>query len=143
YNAFNVISDGLEAKAGTVSADFSRYMTWKTANGKTQATSTQPQLEVLLQGLLNPVTLLDMIRHFIVFEASKHEDSKGIISIRTVKKMAAYHQYYAVNAAVLSTIRASAVNADSPSAEVALRQQGRNSKDLVNAQKTGDRKAGV
>ena len=47
--------------------------------------------------------------------------------------MAAYHQYYAVNAAVLSTIRASAVNADSP-AEVALRQQGRNSKDLVNAQ---------
>ncbi|HFI9884182.1 TPA: DEAD/DEAH box helicase family protein, partial [Escherichia coli] len=117
--------------------------TWKTANGKTQATSTQPQLEVLLQGLLNPVTLLDMIRHFIVFEASKNEDSKGIISIRTVKKMAAYHQYYAVNAAVLSTIRASAVNADSPSAEVALRQQGRNSKDLVNAQKTGDRKAGV
>lgn len=61
-------------------------MTWKTANGKTQATSTQPQLEVLLQGLLNPVTLLDVIRHFIVFEASKHEDSKGIISIRTVKK---------------------------------------------------------
>ncbi|HBI8514778.1 TPA: type I restriction endonuclease subunit R, partial [Escherichia coli] len=143
YNTFNVISDGLEAKAGTVSADFSRYMTWKTSNGKTQATSTQPMLEVLLQGLLNPVTLLDMIRHFIVFEASKHEDSKGIISIRTVKKMAAYHQYYAVNAAVLSTIRASAVNADSPSAEVAVRQQGRNSKDLVNAQKTGDRKAGV
>ena len=138
-----MISDGLEAKAGTVSADFSRYMTWKTANGKTQATSTQPQLEVLLQGLLNPVTLLDVIRHFIVFEASKHEDSKGIISIRTVKKMAAYHQYYAVNAAVLSTIRASGVNADSPSAEVALRQQGRNSKVLVNAQKTGDRKAGV
>ena len=118
-------------------------MTWKTANGQTQATSTQPQLEVLLQGLLNPVTLLDVIRHFIVFEASKHEDSKGIISIRTVKKMAAYHQYYAVNAAVLSTIRASGVNADSPSAEVALRQQGRNSKVLVNAQKTGDRKAGV
>ncbi|HCB1924176.1 TPA: type I restriction endonuclease subunit R, partial [Escherichia coli] len=71
YNVFNVISDGLDAKAGTISADFSRYMTWKTANGKTPATSTQPQLEVLLQGLLNPVTLLDMIRHFIVFEASK------------------------------------------------------------------------
>lgn len=143
YNAFNIVSDGLEAKAGTVSADFSRYMTWKTANGKTQSTSTQPQLEVMLNGLLNPVTLLDMIRHFIVFEASKHEDSKGIISIRTVKKMAAYHQYYAVNAAVLSTIRASAVNTDLPSAEVALRQQGRNRQSLVNAQKTGDRKAGV
>lgn len=143
YNAFTIISDGLEAKAGTISADFSRYMTWKTANGKTQATRTQPELEVLINGLLNPVTLLDMIRHFIVFEATKHEDDNGIISIKTIKKMAAYHQYYAVNAAVLSTIRASAANIDSPSAQVALRQQGRNSHSLVNAQKTGDHKAGV
>ncbi|MDE1487591.1 type I restriction endonuclease subunit R [Xenorhabdus bovienii] len=143
FNAFSVISDGLEARAGTVSADFSRYMAWKTSNGMTKATSTQPQLEVLLHGLLNPVTLLDMIRYFIVFEASKHEDANGIISIRTVKKMAAYHQYYAVNAAVLSTIRASAVNAYLPSAEVALYHQGRSRQSLVDAQKTGDRKAGV
>nr|WP_180296894.1 type I restriction endonuclease [Snodgrassella communis] len=143
YNAFTIISDGLEAKAGTISADFRRYMTWKTTNGKTQATRTQPELEVLIQGLLNPVILLDMIRHFIVFEAIKHVDAKGVISINTIKKMAAYHQYYAVNAAVLSTIRASAVNADSPSAQLALRQQGRNSQNLVNAQKEGDRKAGV
>lgn len=143
YNAFSIISDGLEAKAGTVSADFTRYMTWKTANGRTKASTTQPQLEVILQGLLNPVTLLDMIRHFIVFETSKHEDANGIISIRSVKKMAAYHQYYAVNAAVLSTIRASAVKSESVSAEVALRQQGRDSKNLVTAQKQGDRKAGV
>lgn len=143
YNAFTIISDGLEAKAGTISADFSRYMTWKTANGKTQASRTQPELEVLINGLLNPVTILDMIRHFIVFEATKHEDENGIISIKTIKKMAAYHQYYAVNAAVLSTIRASAANIDSPSAQVALRQQGRNSNSLVNAQKKGDHKAGV
>ncbi|WP_241592941.1 type I restriction endonuclease subunit R [Rosenbergiella epipactidis] len=143
YNAFSIISDGLEAKAGTVSADFTRYMTWKTANGRTKASTTQPQLEVILQGLLNPVTLLDMVRHFIVFETSKHEDSNGIISIRSVKKMAAYHQYYAVNAAVLSTIRASAVKSESVSAEVAIRQQGRDSKNLVSEQKQGDRKAGV
>ncbi|EKL07616.1 type III restriction enzyme, res subunit, partial [Vibrio cholerae HC-17A1] len=52
-------------------------------------------------------------------------------------------QYYAVNAAVLSTIRASNVNANSPSAEVALRQQGRNQQHLVLEQKAGDRKAGV
>lgn len=143
YNAFSIISDGLEAKAGTVSADFTRYMTWKTANGRTKASTTQPQLEVILQGLLNPVTLLDMVRHFIVFETSKHEDANGIISIRSVKKMAAYHQYYAVNAAVLSTIRASAVKSESVSAEVALRQQGRDSQNLVTAQKQGDRKAGV
>lgn len=112
YNAFCVISDGLEAKAGTLSADFSRYMTWKTKTGDTEAHRHEPQLNVLIQGLLNPVTLLDMVRHFIVFEASKTEDKNGIITISNIKKMAAYHQYYAVNKAVLSTIRASSENSD-------------------------------
>jgi len=112
YNAFCVVSDGLEAKAGTLSADFSRYMTWKTKTGDTEAHRHEPQLNVLIQGLLNPVTLLDMVRHFIVFEASKTEDKNGIITIRNIKKMAAYHQYYAVNKAVLSTIRASSENSD-------------------------------
>lgn len=112
YNAFCVVSDGLEAKAGTLSADFSRYMTWKTKTGDTEAHRHEPQLNVLVQGLLNPVTLLDMVRHFIVFEASKTEDKNGIITISNIKKMAAYHQYYAVNKAVLSTIRASSENID-------------------------------
>lgn len=143
YNAFNVISDGLEAKAGTVSADYSRYMAWKTNNGQTKAKKTQAQLEVLIHGLLNPVTLLDMIRHFIVYESTKHEDTNGLITIKTIKKMAAYHQYYAVNAAVLSTIRASAVNSDSKSAEVAMQHQGRSKLELVQQQAVGDKKAGV
>ena len=143
YNAFNIISDGLEAKTGTISADLSRYMAWKTTNGQTKAAKTQPQLEVLIHGLLNPVTLLDMIRHFVVFEAMKQEDANGLITIKSIKKMAAYHQYYAVNAAVLSTIRASAVNTESMSAEVALRQQGRSQLELVQEQKLGDKKAGV
>ena len=107
-----MISDGLEAKAGTLSADFSRYMTWKTKTGDTEAHRHEPQLNVLIQGLLNPVTLLNMVRHFIVFEASKTEDKNGIITISNIKKMAAYHQYYAVNKAVLSTIRASSENSD-------------------------------
>lgn len=106
------MSDGLEAKAGTLSADFSRYMAWKTKTGDTEAHRHVPQLNVLIQGLLNPVTLLDMIRHFIVFEASKTEDKNGIITISNIKKMAAYHQYYAVNKAVLSIIRASSENSD-------------------------------
>lgn len=143
YNAFNVISDGLEAKAGTISADLSRYMAWKTTNGQTKASSTQPQLEVLMSGLLNEVTLLDMIRSFVVFESTKDEDVNGLITISTIKKMAAYHQYYAVNAAVLSTIRASAVNSDSKSAEVAMQIQGRSGVELVQQQAIGDRKAGV
>ena len=66
------------------------------------------QLETLILGMLNKKTLIDLIRHFIVFEKTKKEDPETrIITINTVKKMAAYHQYYAVNRAVESTLRAS------------------------------------
>jgi len=113
YNAICVISDGMECKAGSVSAGFSRYMTWKTADGKKEASRFIPQLEILLKGMLNPATLLDLIRYFIVFEKSKKEDAiTGITQIETVKKLAAYHQYYAVNKAVQSTITASGINGD-------------------------------
>jgi len=113
YNAICVISDGMECKAGSVSAGYSRFMTWKTADGKKEASRFIPQLEILLKGMLNPSTLLDLVRNFIVFEKSKKEDSKtGITQIETVKKLAAYHQYYAVNKAVQSSIIASGVNGD-------------------------------
>ena len=106
-NAFTVISDGLEAKAGSLSAGYSRFMSWKSADGKAEASHLVSQLEVLINGMLNKATLLDLLRHFIVFEKSRKEDSKtGVITIGTVKKLAAYHQYYAVNAAVVSTLRA-------------------------------------
>jgi type I restriction enzyme R subunit len=108
YNGLMIISDGLEAKAGTISAGFTRFMAWKTADGKVEASPLIGQLETLIKGMLNKKTLLDLIRHFIVFEKSKKEDKKtGIITIQTVKKLASYHQYYAVNKAVESTLRAS------------------------------------
>ncbi|WP_339137127.1 MAG: type I restriction endonuclease subunit R [Candidatus Electrothrix sp. GW3-4] len=111
YNAILIISDGLEARAGSLSAGLSRFMTWKSADGKTEASPLISQLETLITGMLNRKTLLDLIRHFIVFEQSKSEDPKtGLTSIQTVKKLAAYHQYYAVNKAVESTIKASASN---------------------------------
>ncbi len=107
YNGFVVISDGLEAKAGSISAGFSRYMAWKSEDGKAEASHLISQLETLIQGMLNKETLIDLIRHFIVFEKSKKEDAEtGITTITTEKKIAAYHQYYAVNKAVESTIRA-------------------------------------
>jgi len=221
YNAICILSDGLECKAGSVSADLSRYMTWpvclqrtgrKTADGyfvyvlecenrsyyigqtenlerrwqehisgrgakwikshkairivhfeefntreesvkresdlKTGfgrkwikreiesdrnvpyeveenprlASRFKPQLETLLKGMLQPVTLLDLVRNFIVFEKStcmrathrlEKEDAKtGLIQIHTVKKLAAYHQFFAVNKAVLSTVNASSENGD-------------------------------
>lgn len=70
YNAILVISDGLEAKAGTVSAGFSRFMAWKSADGKVEASQLLGQLEILIQGMLNKFILLDLVRHFIVFEKS-------------------------------------------------------------------------
>ena len=113
YNTICVISDGLECKAGTISAGFSRFMAWKTADGKKEASRFAPQLDILLKGMMNPNTLLDLVRNFIVFEKSKKEDPEtGITQIETVKKLAAYHQYYAVNKAVQTTIKASAVNGD-------------------------------
>jgi type I restriction enzyme R subunit len=113
YNAICILSDGLECKAGSVSADLSRYMTWKTADGIKEASRFKPQLETLLKGMLQPETLLDLVRNFIVFEKSKKEDLKtGLIQIQTVKKLAAYHQFFAVNKAVQSTVNASSENGD-------------------------------
>ncbi|MDD5674122.1 MAG: type I restriction endonuclease subunit R, partial [Chitinivibrionales bacterium] len=115
YNGFIVISDGLEAKAGTISSAFSRFMAWKTSDGKIEASALIGQLETLIKGMLCKETLLDLVRHFIVFEKSKKEDKNtGIITIETVKKLAAYHQYYAVNRAVESTLRAAGFTAAKP-----------------------------
>jgi len=113
YNAFCIISDGLEAKAGTISAGLTRFMSWKSSDGKSEASKLISQVETMITGMLNPVTLLDLIRNFIVYEKSTKEDSKtGITTIETVKKLAAYHQYYAVNKAVERTIKASAEDGD-------------------------------
>ena len=139
-NAFLVISDGLEAKAGSLSAGLTRFMAWKTTDGKVEASHLVSQLETLIKGMLNKATLLDLVRHFIVFEKSKKEDpNTGIISIHTVKKVAAYHQYYAVNAAVASTLRAADIGGGSGVEE--------NPADYglpsVRQQPRGDKKAGV
>ncbi|MCX9082918.1 MAG: DEAD/DEAH box helicase family protein [Candidatus Methanoperedens sp.] len=57
--------------------------------------------------MLNPTTLLDLVRNFIIFEKSKKKDARtGITQVETEKKLAAYHQYYAVNKAVKNTIKA-------------------------------------
>ena len=113
YNGIVVISDGLEAKAGTISSGYSRFMAWKSAGGKKEASHLVSELETLINGMLNKKTLLDLVRHFIVFEKNKREDLQtNLTVIETTKKLAAYHQYYAVNKAVDNTILASAVNGD-------------------------------
>ena len=156
YNALLVISDGLEAKAGSLSAGLSRFMTWKTADGVGAHgmrpdgvhdthegvcdTPLRPELETLIKGMLNKRTLLDLVRHFVVFEKSKKEDPQtGVISISTVKKIAAYHQYYAVNAAVASTLRAADISLDS---RIMQSPASYGLPDVAH-QPRGDKKAGV
>ena len=145
YNSFVVISDGLEAKAGSISAGFSRFMAWKSADGKAEASHLVSQLETLILGMLNKETLIDLIRHFIVFEKSKREDTEtGIITITTVKKLAAYHQYYAVNRAVESTLRASGFSIEKET-PLSMVMESPESYGVpgVKKQPIGDRKGGV
>lgn len=113
YNAFIVISDGLEARAGTISSDFSHFMAWKSIDGKSDASHLISQIETLVKGMLNIPTLLDITRFFIVFDKTKTEDKEtGLTTIKTVKKLAFYHQYFAVNKAVESVIRAASEGGD-------------------------------
>ncbi|MBR5481630.1 MAG: type I restriction endonuclease subunit R [Bacteroidaceae bacterium] len=142
YNSIIVISDGLEARSGSLSAGFSRMMAWKSADGKAEASRLVSQLEVLIKGMLNKDTLLDLIRSFTVFEKTKTEDKEtGITTVKTIKKIAAYHQYYAVNKAVDSTVRATGINLNDicvlkePPANYGLKD--------VKEQPKGDHKAGV
>jgi len=109
YNSICVISDGLECKAGSISAGFNRFMAWKTSDGKKEASRFAPQLEVLIKGMLNPKTLLDIVRNFIVFQKSIQPSpsgrgkGEGVVQIHTEKILSAYHQYYAVRKAVETT----------------------------------------
>ncbi|AKB48563.1 Type I restriction-modification system, restriction subunit R [Methanosarcina sp. Kolksee] len=94
YNAFLLISDGQDAMAGTLTSNREWFIPWKTIDGEKVADFKVPPMEVLLRGMCRPDILLDLIRHFIVFE-----DDHG----KVIKKLARYHQYHAVNKAVEKT----------------------------------------
>ncbi len=102
-NAVLVISDGHEARVGSLTADWERFSPWRTVDGKDVAPLSVPQLETLVKGVFEKRRFLDVVRSFIVFE----EDA-GVIT----KKLAAYHQYHAVNLAVEETVRASSPKGD-------------------------------
>jgi type I restriction enzyme R subunit len=98
YNALLVVSDGMEARVGSLSADAERFMPWRTVEGEELAPASTPQLQVVIRGLFEKRRLLDFIRFFIVFE----DDGSGA----PVKKIAGYHQFHAVNKALQTTIEA-------------------------------------
>src|SRR5271166_4386398 len=103
FNEVMVISDGLDARVGTITADWERFMPWRTIDGVDIAPPHTPQLEVLLKGIFDRGRFLDLVRHFVVFEV----DGPNVR-----KKLAGYHQYHAVNKAVDCTVRAASPQGD-------------------------------
>jgi type I restriction enzyme R subunit len=104
YNELLVISDGLTARLGSLTADRERFMPWRTIAGEELAPANLLQLEVLTRGVFERGRLLDLLRSFIVFE----DDGGGPL----VKKIAGYHQFHAVQRAVVATMDAARPEGD-------------------------------
>ena len=98
FNAMLIVSDGLEARIGTLTAGREWFKPWRTISGESLADPHMPQLQVMLEGVFEKRRLLALIRDFIVFG----DEGSGAL----VKKMAGYHQFHAVNTAVVETLRA-------------------------------------
>ena len=97
-NELLIVSDGLEARLGTLTAGREWFKPWRTIAGEELAAADLPGLQVLLEGVCAPARMLPLIRDFVVFE----DDGSGLL----VKKMAGYHQFHAVRTAVGETLRA-------------------------------------
>jgi type I restriction enzyme R subunit len=97
-NALLVISDGVEARVGTLTAGREWFKPWRTVSGERLADAHLPELQVVSEGVFDPRRFLDLVRDFLVFE----DEGGG----RLAKKMAGYHQFHAVRVAVSETLRA-------------------------------------
>lgn len=102
-NELLIISDGIEARIGTLTADFERFAPWRTLDGKTITSKGVAELQTLISGVFRPKTLLDILKFFIVFEI----DGENII-----KKLAGYHQYHAAYKAMTKTLEATQLQGD-------------------------------
>lgn len=108
YNELCVISDHIKsALVGTLSADMERFVGWKSVDGE-KLTKTN-DLDILIKGVFTKDRILDIVRNFVVFENEK--DSRNNVT-KIIKKVAAYHQYFAVNKAVKHTIEAASTTGD-------------------------------
>ena len=101
FNATLIVSDGLKARMGTLTAGREWFRPWRTITGKALAGLHLPQLQVMLAGMCERGRFLSLVRDFIVFE----DDGSG----KLAKKMAGYHQFHAVETAVRETLRAAAL----------------------------------
>ena len=97
-NEVLMVSDGLHARVGTLTAGKEWFKPWKTMDNQEPGAANLPELQVMLEGVCEQSNFLNILRDFIVFD----DDGSG----KLVKKMAGYHQFHAVQAAVEETLRA-------------------------------------
>ena len=102
-NELLVISDGVEARIGSLTADEDWFMPWRTVDGSEIAPTIAPQLETLIRGLFSPERLAEYLKNFILFESDGY---------KVIKKIAGYHQFFAVQEATSSTVQASSPDGD-------------------------------
>ena len=132
YNAVLVVSDGLQSRIGSLTANQEWFKVWRTIDGQGDAPGTELELEVLVKGVFEPRRFLELLQHFIVFE--EDPDSGALHKI-----IAGYHQFHAVNAAVEETVRASGMAEDGALRDAA----GAYWAGRMHGGKPGDRRAGV
>ena len=130
FNAALVVSDGVEARIGTLTAGREWFKPWRTVTGEGLADLHMPQLQTMLAGAFQPHRFLSLVRDFIVFE-----DDGGALA----KKMAGYHQFHAVRTAVAETLRA----AELQRAPADLKETGRYESGQRPGGDPGDRRIGV
>ena len=133
YNAALVVSDGLQARMGSVTANQEWFKVWRTIDGQRDAAPGSLELETLIRGVFERQRFLDLLHHFIVFE--EDPDSGALHKI-----IAGYHQFHAVNAAVEETVRASGMT---ETGSVLREDAGTYWSGRQRGGKPGDRRAGV
>jgi type I restriction enzyme R subunit len=136
YNAALVVSDGLQARMGSVTANQEWFKVWRTIDGEGDAPKSALELEVLVRGTFDQRRFLDLLQHFIVFE--ENPDTGAIHKI-----IAGYHQFHAVNAAIEETLRASLATAQDRATAKVRDVEGTYWAGAMHGGQPGDRRAGV
>ena len=131
-NGAMVVSDGIEARIGTLTAGREWFKPWRTITGEKLADRQLTELQVMLEGVFQPARFLSLVRDFIVFE----DDGSGALS----KKMAGYHQFHAVRVAVDETLRAAKLQRSGVSV---YEERGRYESGRKPGGDPGDRRIGV
>ncbi len=132
YNEILVVSDGLQARIGSLTANQEWFKVWRTIEGDGDAPKSALELEVLIRGVFDPRRFLGLLEHFVTYE---EDPDNGAIH----KIIAGYHQFHAVNAAVEETIRASGMAEEGRAKD----EEGAYWSGPMEEGKPGDRRAGV